>query len=196
MPVGGPRFSLKASSGCERLTVPSTNVYDSWNNADNAPELLQTAPSTTAWTATTRLTLSKVGAGTPGAPLPAGFHTGMVLRFPSIPGTPYPTQLYWGLYRATPHDQISLRLEQTGTRDLVEVPGPSRTLDLRITYEPANCIYRFWYAYPGQTAFTDTGYSYSSCTQNPRVGLMTKTFGSPIAVTTDFDWFDLTESGS
>jgi hypothetical protein len=191
VPQGGPSFSLKASRGCERLTVPDTNVYDSWSNADNAPELLRTASAAHAWTATTRLTLSNVGAGSGPSSAPPGFHTGMVLRLPTIPGTAYPTQLYWGLYRASPDNQISLRLEQTGTQNLVDVPGVPTTMDLRVTFAPASCTYRFWYAYPGQTAFTDSGYSYNSCVQNPQVGLITKTFGSPVAVTTLFDWFDV-----
>ena len=191
IPQAGPSFSLKAVPGCERLTVPGSNVYDSWSNADNAPELLRNASSTTSWTATTRLTLSKVGAST-GSFAPPGFHTGMVVRFPSAPGQPYPTQLYWGLYQAAaPNVPLSLRLEQTGTQNLVEVPAVPRTMELRVTFDPSNCTYRFWYEYPGQTAFTDSGYSYHSCASNPQVGLMTKTFGSPIAVTTDFDWFDL-----
>jgi FG-GAP repeat len=186
VPVDGPAFSVTAKDGCLELTVPDSGIFDSSSVTDNAPELLRNASSMKPWTATTRVTLSDAnGSG--------GFLTGMVLRFPQPAGGGLPLQLQWGLYRAGLGDSVSLRLEDTSGNDLADVSGVPNTMEVRIAYDPTTCDYRFSYSYPGQRKPTDSGYSYAACDQAPQVGLMTKTFNSPVSVTTDFDWFNLTK---
>ena len=186
IPLKGPSFSLKGSPDCLNLAVPDSQVFDSNAKLDNAPELLRPAPSGKPWSATTRVTR-------PGpARAPGGFQTGIVLAYHASLTNGFPTLDFWGFDRATSKDTVSLSV---GTSDdnkvLATIPGVPKNVLLRIAYNPAkNCEYQFSYSYPGETVF-QAAYSFQDCIKAPSVGLFSRTFTAPIAITTSFDWFDL-----
>ncbi len=185
IPQPGPVFSLTSSPGCEELSVPLTRTYDAWTGIDNAPELLRSdegGPGTD-WTASTRLILVSANSG-PGA---GGFHTGLVVR---LGGS---DQIYWGLYQRLPSNPLTLALERSGGNSIATISGVTTTITLRVSYAYAGgaCRYSFGYQLPDQVTMTMIPQTISQCSDQGDIGLLTKTYGAPRAVTTDFDWFDL-----
>jgi hypothetical protein len=189
IPSSGPsfRFSTGYYAGCLELNLPITKIYDSWTGVDNAPELLRaTTHLPKRWQATTRVEIesytNKVG----------GIHAGMVLRFPKILVSGVPWQAFWGIYRFPGGGDFVLRLEESGFNDLAQVAIPSADaadrVDLRII--DVHGKFEFSYKFADQSTFSKPVFSFTN-TGTAQVGLITKTWNSPIAVSTLFDWFDI-----
>lgn len=194
IPVTGPSFKVPKEGhpyfGCLELTVPESQIFDSWKGIDHAPELLRPVGKfPKPWAATTRLVIDsysdKVG----------GFHTGMVLRFPKVLSGGVPLQLYWGIYRFAGGGPEVIRLEESGVNDLAQVAIPNAQqgppLDLRVI--DVHGKFAFSYRFPAVSSmFARLAYTFTNSTK-PQVGLMTKTWFAPMNVETLFDWFDVTK---
>lgn len=176
IPLKGPSFSLTTTQGCEELTVPGDQVYDSTTKYDDAPELLR-GDVKAPWTATTRLAVT-AGTGS------GGFHAGIVIRF-SVSD-----QVFFGLHQSDPSSAPTLRLERTTSGILKELSGsiPASAI-LRVAYDGK--AYTFSFELPDDSSFTSFGPALPAGSPNS-VGLFTRTLSTPRAVTADFDWFDLT----
>lgn len=73
----------------------------------------------------------------------------------------------------------------------MQVAGATEQINLRLSYSGASCQYSFAYEFAGQSSFTTVSQTISSCSTGS-VGLFAKTWGAPRALTSDFDWFDMT----
>jgi len=173
--AGGPTYSLTANPGCFRLTVPSSGVFDQWTAVDNAPQLQRGDMGANSWVLETKLSLQTY---TPGA----NFNTGLMVRFGQYDA------LYWGFFQGT-----TLRLDRSGNGGIITANYNSPIVYLQIQKTGAN--YTFLHkANAGDQWIVDGNYSTTSTVAN--VGFITKTFTTPNAVTTDFDYVNLVTSAS
>jgi len=173
MPGGtGPSYSLTSNSGCFRLAVPNTTVYDEWTTVDNAPRLERTDMGANSWILETKVNLQTYTQG-------ASFHAGLFVRFGQF------DSLLWGFFAGT-----NLQLDRTsGTGQIVkDVFYYSPTVYLQI--QKADDTYTFMHKANATDRWIIDG-KYRTTTAVVSVGFMTKTWGAANAVTADFDYADL-----
>jgi len=162
---------------------------------------------TSDWVALTRLTLNTGSISYPDQSSSDGFHTGMVIRLSNQ------DRFYWGLYQTQGNTTV-LRLEKDNLfpAEVAQVSGAANatvTLGVHYSYAKGQCNYTFGYQFPNAsfTPLTDGNgktVTLSDCTRDTTttgagaagIGLITKTFNNGVALTTDFDWFDLITSSA
>ncbi|MBC7287867.1 MAG: hypothetical protein H5T86_07455 [Armatimonadetes bacterium] len=184
-PVSGPSFSLTASPGCLRITVPQRQGgFDHWVERDvlAAPMLTTDAPQGN-FAVEARLGLVNFGAE-------SNFHAAVVIGF--SPGY----VLAWGPFHApllkAAYPEPEIWCEPSGLGRFIAVRHPCRDIWLRMVRDGNTYQVLYRLADGGQWMLAG---DYQAVAEPSFIGIMGKTFGDGPAVEFDVDYVRVEELG-
>ncbi len=173
-PPTNPMYSLVLVPGQLRVTVPSNKAYDFWYNVENAL-LLTVSPPPGDLALETKATISHTA---------GPYHTGLVVYFGPSDAFLWgfaesQNRLYWG------------KVGPGGGPVAYTDPTAGFTSSIFLRIEKRGERYTFLYKSPQDNQWITAG-TMDHGGSPQKIGLITKTWGSGTAVTTDFDYFTVT----
>ncbi len=173
IPKPGPEFNLTARQGYVRMIVPSSDKYDHWYNADDAPQL-QRKVNDEDWEIQTSVELQSWSGDR--------LHAGLMIYFSKF------DLIYWGFSRG----KNLLRMSRTGNEGILDASYNAGKVDLCIKKE--GTTYYFLYKKQGASSWSSAG-SYKIDLEPHKAGLIIKTWGL-VNVVADFDYCRLIKDSS
>lgn len=179
-PATPATIAVGTNPDCARITVPSSQFFDSWTTGDGAPAMQRTDMGANSWTIETRLQVDN-----PTSASDPTYLAGLMVRFGAT------DILWWGLTENPDLDEPGLRADRSGAAPLLGVvqrgwvDGRTVSLQIQKVGQVYSLLHRVSDAGPW---IYDGAYTTASTVQS--VGVTVKTWGaSPTSLTADVDYF-------